>query len=103
MHIHWPSGNNRKRESYASALALLHNNGGNASAEQTTSRRMKNDGGTAPETRLAYSVREAAIVSGLSRAALYAMHKRGAIRFVKCGRRTLILHEDLVAFLQSLR
>ena len=52
--------------------------------------------------KLAHSVPEAAQTTGLSRATLYALHKEGAIRFVKCGRRTLILHEDLVAFLQSL-
>lgn len=53
--------------------------------------------------KLAHSVNDAAQISGLSRATLYALYKQGAIRFVKCGRRTLILHEDLVAFLQALR
>ena len=53
--------------------------------------------------KLAYGVVEAARAIGVSRSALYELNKQGAIRFVKCGRRTLILHEDLIAFLQSLR
>jgi excisionase family DNA binding protein len=52
--------------------------------------------------KLAYSVFDACQLTGLSRSTLYDLHKEGVIRFVKCGRRTLILHEDLAAFLQSL-
>jgi excisionase family DNA binding protein len=69
-------------------------------------RSMQNDSDNGPpvtNTKLAYGVVEAARALGVSRSALYELNKQGAIRFVKCGRRTLILHEDLVAFLQSLR
>ena len=52
--------------------------------------------------KLAHSVFDACRLTGLSRSTLYDLHKAGVIRFVKCGRRTLILHEDLAAFLRSL-
>jgi excisionase family DNA binding protein len=54
------------------------------------------------DAKLAYSVVEAARAIGISRATLYELRKQGAIRFLKCGRRTLVLHVDLVAFLRSL-
>ena len=58
---------------------------------------------SAADYKLAHSVFAASRATGLSRSTLYQLNKDGDIRFVKCGRRTLILHEDLVAFLHSLR
>ena len=53
--------------------------------------------------RLAYSVNEAAKVSGLSRAFIYAEWQAGrGPRKVKAGRRTLITAEALASWLRSL-
>jgi len=52
--------------------------------------------------KIAYTVAEAVFVSGLSRSSLYISIGKGALRTKKCGRRTVILHEDLVNFLQTL-
>jgi excisionase family DNA binding protein len=42
--------------------------------------------------RLAYSVNEAARLTGLSRDLLYDRMRRGNLRYVKIGRRRLITH-----------
>jgi hypothetical protein len=55
-----------------------------------------------PLPKIAYRVPEAAFASGLSRSSLYLCMKRGDLSYKKCGNRTLILHDDLVAFIQSL-
>jgi excisionase family DNA binding protein len=47
--------------------------------------------------RIAYSVHDAAIVSGLSRSKLYELMKSGALPSVKLGARRLIRHADLAA------
>ena len=51
---------------------------------------------------LAFSPSQAAKVAGISRATLYRHIQSGALRTRKCGARTLILVEDLTAFLRSL-
>lgn len=56
---------------------------------------------TSPKT-LGRSVKGSADRSGLSRTALYNAHRRGELVFRKIGTRTLILEEDLVAFLRNL-
>jgi excisionase family DNA binding protein len=61
------------------------------------------DNGPAINAKLAYGVVEAARAIGVSRSTLYELMKQGRLRFVKCGRRRLILAEDLMALLQSLR
>jgi len=52
--------------------------------------------------KIAYRVSEATAVTGLSRSSLYIAIQSGTLRVKKCGRRTLILQEDLVDFLQHL-
>jgi excisionase family DNA binding protein len=60
-------------------------------------------GAGAADCKLAYGIVEVSRATGLSRSTLYDLMKQGSLRFVKCGRRRLILNEDLVDFLQSLR
>lgn len=48
---------------------------------------------------LAYTVNDAARVAGISRSYLYLAIKAGHLRPIKMGRRTLILHRDLEAWL----
>jgi excisionase family DNA binding protein len=49
--------------------------------------------------RLAYSVDEAARLTGLSRDLLYDEMRRGHLTYVKVGRRRLITHQHLQQFL----
>jgi Helix-turn-helix domain len=51
---------------------------------------------------LAYSIPDSCSISGLGRTSLYEAIRTGALRAVKRGRRTLILHEDLLRYVQSL-
>jgi excisionase family DNA binding protein len=51
---------------------------------------------------LAYGVTAACRISGLGRTTIYAALKSGALSARKCGRRTLILADDLEAFLRKL-
>ena len=61
--------------------------------------------GTSPATpdsnaeRLAYSVDEAARLTGLSRDLLYDQMRRGKLPYVKIGRRRLITRQHLEQFL----
>src|SRR6516162_6377634 len=52
--------------------------------------------------KLAFTIKEAARATGLSRSLLYLAIGRGALRAKKCGARTLILDIDLRRFLRSL-
>ena len=52
--------------------------------------------------RLAVTVREAVILTGIGRSKLYAMFKEGDLRAKKAGRRTLVLVADLKRMLKSL-
>lgn len=53
--------------------------------------------------KAAYTVRETAGLLSIGRSSLYAVVKRGDLRPVKVGRRTLFLAGDLAAFLGKLR
>jgi excisionase family DNA binding protein len=52
-----------------------------------------------PDTRLAYSVAEAAMITGLSRDLLYDQMRAGKLAYLKVGRRRLITRQHLEAFL----
>jgi excisionase family DNA binding protein len=49
--------------------------------------------------RLAYSVAEAAIITGLSRDLLYDQMRVGKLAYLKVGRRRIITRQNLEAFL----
>jgi excisionase family DNA binding protein len=51
------------------------------------------------EQRSAYSVAEAAAVTGLSRDLLYDQMRTGKLGYLKVGRRRIITREHLAAFL----
>jgi excisionase family DNA binding protein len=55
----------------------------------------------APGERLAYSVAEVAVITGLSRDLLYDQMRTGKLAFLKVGRRRLITRQHLQAFLAS--
>ena len=52
--------------------------------------------------QLAFSVKEAAEASGISRAALYRALRNGELRARKMGTKIIILRTDLEAYLSSL-
>jgi excisionase family DNA binding protein len=52
-----------------------------------------------PVDRLAYSVDEAAAVTGLSRDLLYDQMRAGRLAYLKVGRRRIITRQHLEAFL----
>ena len=52
--------------------------------------------------KLAFTIKEAARATGLSRSLLYVAIGRGALHARKCGARTLILETDLREFLRRL-
>jgi len=54
------------------------------------------------KAKIAHTIHEAVLASGLSRSMLYVAISRGALRAKKCGARTLILDADLRRFLRSL-
>ena len=53
--------------------------------------------------KLAYSIAGAVEASGLSRAYIYEHIKGGRLKTIKAGRRTLVLAEDLRAWLSGFR
>lgn len=53
------------------------------------------------QTKLSYTVSEAALASGLGRTSLYEAMRNGSLKSLWISGRRLILHEDLVAFLKS--
>jgi len=55
-----------------------------------------------PGDKMAFHVNEAAQVGGVSRSEIYEAMKRGELRAKKYGRRTIILRDDLAAFLCAL-
>lgn len=52
--------------------------------------------------RLAYGVEDAAAMIGVSRRTCYELMTAGRLRSVKLGRRRLIRHSDLAAFVEAL-
>jgi excisionase family DNA binding protein len=52
-----------------------------------------------PAERLAYSVDEAAQITGLSRDLLYDQMRTGRLAYLKVGRRRIITRQHLEAFL----
>ena len=65
----------------------------------TNSIRASPDGPDRGAERLAYSVNEAAHLTGLSRDLLYEQMRRGNLSYVKVGRRRLITRQHLEQFL----
>ena len=55
--------------------------------------------GDQPVERLAYSVDEAAAITGLSRDLLYDEMRTGRLAYLKIGRRRIITRQHLDAFL----
>lgn len=55
-----------------------------------------------PSDKLAYSVGEVTELTGLGRSTVLLQIKAGGLRARKCGDRTLILAEDLRAWLEGL-
>lgn len=53
------------------------------------------------ETKLAYTIREATAAIGVGRTLLYAEIRDGRLRVRKIKRRTVILREDLRAWLDA--
>lgn len=58
--------------------------------------------GNATMTPIALTIPDAVKLSGLSRTSIYAALKRGDLTALKAGRRTLIPHAELDAFLAAL-
>lgn len=52
--------------------------------------------------QLAHTIAEACVLAKIGRTTLYAAIKSGDLKARKFRRRTVILHEELVNFLQSL-
>jgi excisionase family DNA binding protein len=52
--------------------------------------------------KLAYSIADLPVVVSLGRSHIYEKIRAGRLRTVKAGRRTLVLAEDLQAWLRSL-
>jgi len=57
--------------------------------------------GDRPVERLAYSVDEAAAITGLSRDLLYDQMRTGRLAYLKIGRRRIITRQHLDAFLSG--
>lgn len=51
---------------------------------------------------LTYSITDAANILGIGKTKLYSILAKGDIRAKKIGKRTLIRHEDLKAFIDNL-
>ena len=54
------------------------------------------------QAKIAHTIPEAVVASGLSRSMLYVAISRGTLHARKCGARTVILDSDLRRFLLSL-
>jgi excisionase family DNA binding protein len=56
----------------------------------------------ATEANLGYSIEEASNASGIGRTLLFRAIKQGKLTARKCGRRTIILRDDLARYLEGL-
>ena len=56
-----------------------------------------------PSLKLGYTFTEAVALTGVSRTQLYQERKTGRLKVIKVGRRVLITHADLEAWLELLR
>ena len=83
-------------EAWTSRPAPAHLRSGAARRRRTAADRAGQD---PPSGRLAYSVDEAARLTGLSRDLLYDEMRRGNLAYVKVGRRRLITRQHLNQFL----
>lgn len=63
---------------------------------------MENPNAIEAGEQLAYSINDGARRVNISRAEMYRILKRGDLRAKKQGRRTVVLHADLQAYLASL-
>jgi excisionase family DNA binding protein len=52
---------------------------------------------------IAYSIREVSALTSVSRSLVYENIRSGLLKTIKVGRRTLVLREDVEAWLQSMR
>ena len=52
--------------------------------------------------KIGYSIRETVSVSGLGRTSIYQAIRRGELRALKKGARTIVLHNDLKRWLECL-
>ena len=52
--------------------------------------------------KVSYSIEETQMKTGICRGLLYKSINSGQLKAKKFGRRTIILHDDLMAFLSSL-
>jgi excisionase family DNA binding protein len=52
--------------------------------------------------QMAYSIQQLGEITGVGRTTIYAAIRNGHLKARKIGRRTVILHDDLHAFLKSL-
>ncbi len=59
------------------------------------------DNTTIPADRLAVGIMDAARLAGVGRSTIYQSIKEGGLKARKAGRRTLILKDDLQAWLNS--
>lgn len=53
-------------------------------------------------TPLTLTVNDVCAISSLSRTTIYAAIREGSLTALKCGHRTLIKHQDLRAWIESL-
>jgi excisionase family DNA binding protein len=67
--------------------------------DQGAEEEMIDEDSIAPLERLAYSVREAAKVIGVSKQTLYRNERDGKITFQKVGKRTFVTRTELLRFL----
>ena len=70
-----------------------------ARTQDTVPQAASDSGSAPPAERLAYSVDEAAQITGLSRDLLYDQMRRGNLNYLKVGRRRLITRQHLEQFL----
>ena len=70
-----------------------------SSTNSPTDSAMGNQPSESLQDRLAYSIAEAAVITGLSRDLLYDQMRSGKLAYLKVGRRRIITHADLYKFL----